>query len=268
MRLCVTELLVSECVCEYSWYKQWLDHVFCKESLILAFSSPPYPYTAEISPASATSVSKRDSALSDKVPTSQSFEWKASPDPSPYQDKHKPRPPSSSPIYEAIPEQLTLQASGGGKVKDNPNRASLIYEKVEQSSKPYAHPRQPQPPVLPVYKRGLSKKGVSPEKSSRLAPIGGVTKLNPLLDEQNKVVGDSAGQGDAGEGEAELPTQAVSARERGHVSRVSVSGRRWCNVHGVYGTVTALSPLPPRPSWRTSSSQVVQPMGGCSTRYT
>ena len=143
------------------------------------------------------------------MPTSQSFEWQASPPPS--QDKHKPRPPSSSPIYESIPEQFTLQASGGGKGKqDSTNRASLIYEKVDQPSKSYSRPRQPQPPVLPVYKRGLSRKSLSPEKTDRLAPIGGVTKLNPLLDEQNQLSHSAVERGGVGELEAELPTQAVS----------------------------------------------------------
>ena len=102
----------------------------------------------------------------------------------------------------------------------DPHRTSLNYDKVEQPPKLYARPWQPQPSVPPGYKRGLSKKGVSPEKTSRLAPIGGVTKLNPLMDEQNKLGSGSAEQGEAGEGEAELPTQAVS-----------VWGR--CGVHGV-----------------------------------
>lgn len=56
----------------------------------------------------------------------------------------------------------------------------------------------------------MPKKSVSPEKTSRLAPIGGVTKLNPLLDEQNQLSGSITEPGGAGELEAELPTQAVS----------------------------------------------------------
>ena len=61
-------------------------------------------------------------------------------------------PLSSSPIYEAIPEQLTLQASGGGKGQVDPHRTSLSYDKVEQPPKLYARPCQPQPPVPPGYK--------------------------------------------------------------------------------------------------------------------
>ena len=78
----------------------------------------------------------------------------------------------------------------------DPHRASLSCDKVEQPPKLYARPWQPQPPVP----GGLSKKGVSPEKTSRLAPIGGVTKLNPLMDEQNKLGSGSVEQGEAGEG--------------------------------------------------------------------
>ena len=104
----------------------------------------------------------------------------------------------------------------------DPHRASLSYDKVEQPPKLYARPWQPQPPVPPGHKRGLSKKGVSPEKTSRLAPIGGVTKLNPLMDEQNKLDSGSVEQGEAGEGEAELPTQAVSVWGRCGVHRVVI----------------------------------------------
>ena len=51
---------------------------------------------------------------------------------------------------------------------------------------------------------------MSPEKTGRLAPIGGVTKLNPLLDEQNQLSGSAVEQGGTEDLGAELPTQAVS----------------------------------------------------------
>lgn len=130
------------------------------------------------------------------------------------------RPPSSSPIYESIPEQLALQASGGDKGKqDKRNRASLVYDKLDQPSKPLSRVRQPQLPAPgpPVQKRVVSKKSVSPEKTGRLAPIGGVTKLNPLLDEQNQLGGSAVEQGGTEDLGAELPTQAVSLGRGGHV---------------------------------------------------
>ena len=169
---------------------------------------PPHP-VAEASPSAA---SKRGVGRSAKVTTSESFEWQASPTSS--EGKHMPRPPSSAPIYESIPEQLTLQASGGEKGKqDKRNRASLVYDKLDQPSKPLSRLSQPQlpPPVLPVQKRGgVSRKSVSPEKTGRLAPIGGVTKLNPLLDEQNQLSVSAVEQGGTEDLGAELPTQAVS----------------------------------------------------------
>ena len=51
---------------------------------------------------------------------------------------------------------------------------------------------------------------MSSEKTGRLAPIGGVTKLNPLLDEQNQLSGSAVEQGGMEDLGAELPTQAVS----------------------------------------------------------
>ena len=178
-------------------------------SLLPPFSVHPHHPVAEASPSAA---SKRGVGRSAKVTTSESFEWQASPTSS--EGKHVPRPPSSSPIYESIPEQLTLEASGGEKGKhDKRNRASLVYDKLDQPSKPLSRPSQPQllPPVLPVQKRGgVSRKSVSPEKTGRLAPIGGVTKLNPLLDEQNQLSGSAAEQGGTEDLGAELPTQAVS----------------------------------------------------------
>lgn len=180
--------------------------------------SPPYspPFSIHhhhpVAEASPSSASKRGVGRSAKVTTSESFEWQASPTSS--EGKHVPRPPSSSPIYESIPEQLTLQASGGEKGKqDKRNRASLVYDKLDQPSKPLSRLSQPQlpPPVLPVQKRGgVSRKSVSPEKTGRLAPIGGVTKLNPLLDEQNQLSGSAVEQGGTEDLGAELPTQAVS----------------------------------------------------------
>ena len=177
---------------------------------MLSFSSPPHPTQQRYPRLVLLQSAARGTVHSlTRCPHHNHLNGKPPQTPPP-QDKHKPRPPSSSPIYEAITEQLTLQASGEGKGKVDPNRASLSCDKVEQPPKLYARPWQPQPPVPPGYKRGLSKKGVSPEKTSRLAPIGGVTKLNPLMDEQNKLGSGSVEQGEAEEGEAELPTQAVS----------------------------------------------------------
>ena len=60
----------------------------------------------------------------------------------------------------------------------------------------------------------LVEKGRVPRKDKPASPNQRVTKLNPLMDEQNKLGSSSVEQGEAG-GEAELPTQTVCGGDVG-----------------------------------------------------
>lgn len=131
---------------------------------------------------------KRDSKLSHKLPTSTSFEWQGSPPksppkpdsptytkPSPNKTSKKPtptkpsigeRPKSGSPIYEAIPDRSL-------EIESQPVRSEEV-EKNEDS--PSKNPQLPHRTSVSFFKKSTKKT----ENTGRLAPIGGVTKTNPL----------------------------------------------------------------------------------------
>ena len=138
---------------------------------------------------------KRDTS---NVPASQSFEWRKSPD---KDDKHTVPHHKQSPIYEDIGESQRNFAKRGNNI-----HTSLMHD--QGSPVPKDTPTLPQRPAG----YGKSKKGhkSSPEKNGRLAPIGGVTKTNPLHMEPEVVTGAATGVGQLAPKDTVLPTEAVS----------------------------------------------------------
>ena len=137
------------------------------------------------------SVEKRDSRLSHKLPTSESFEWSHTPSNSPPKPTKTTPHGTTPPHLKPTPTKPKKSSPSKPSKHDRPKSGSPIYEAIPERSNetdtppavqrdsedsPTKNPILPQRTSVSFFKKSVKKT----DHAGRLAPIGGVTKTNPL----------------------------------------------------------------------------------------